>query len=200
MNFGNAFNNKIGLMNSAVAGATGAANSASGNAGFQGVNTALNSGSTANNFGLGTFNPTQANANVTIPTNFADSIFSALGGNASASKSVGSSGSAQGGVSCCFIFLEALNGTLPWWVRKCRDEYYTSEPMVATGYKRMAKWLVPMMKWIPGIKFMVNRWMVQPLILYGGWLKMVEGCEDCESFVSYKNFWFAVWRKLGKGQ
>lgn len=97
---------------------------------------------------------------------------------------------------CCFIMLEGLNGQLPWWVRHCRDIYYSQYPEVADGYKRMAKWLVPLMRRFPLVKHAVNRWMVQPLTRYGGYLCKVPGYEQCKSDRIYKTIWFSVWRKL----
>jgi len=105
--------------------------------------------------------------------------------------------SGQVGNVCCFIFLEVLNGKLPWWVRKCRDRYYNHCPEVARGYKRMAKVLVPLMRYVPLVRFMVNRWMVQPLMLYGGHTCRVNGYQGCREFKPYRNFWFSVWKHLG---
>lgn len=210
MNFGGAFNSKIGLLNNATNAAANAAN-ASTNA-INPVNVALGqpNTSTMSNFGAGQFQPTSA----TTGTGTAGNAFSFGGGllgnqssmmNAQTgassalqqTNSIPSYISAIGG-ACCFIFLEAYNGELPWWIRKCRDYYYEQEPQVATGYKRMAKWLVPAMKHSRLVRWAVNRFMIQPLTLYGGWLMCVEGYEDCQQFQSYKRFWFNVWRKLGK--
>ena len=204
MNFGNAYQTKQTNLGNAIGTANNTATSAQ-NQGFNPVTTALNSGSAAGNFGLGQFNSTQANGTTTAPLTLA----SGLGGNVassadstiakSASSSFGSgSGSGQSaGLNCCFIFLEAQNGKMPWWVRMCRDEYYASEPKVATGYKRSAKILVPAMKYIPGVKWVVNHLMVIPLTQYGGWLKHVEGYESFEKNKSFKTFWFAVWKLIG---
>ncbi len=186
MNFGGAFNSKIGLMNSAVNSATNAGSA---------MNTAVNPSSFSSN--------AMSNA-----SQFGNSLLSSLGSLGSASigqssgsgnsSSVNNSNQSSWGVSpCCFIFLEATNGKMPWWIRECRDEYYKAEPQVARGYTRMAKWLVPAMRHIPLVKFAVNRWMVQPITLYGGYVKKVEGYEDCEMFECYKKFWFNIWRKVG---
>lgn len=62
MNFGGAFNSKIGLLNNAVAGASNAANSASGNGGVNAVNIALGQPNVSanQNFGTGTFSPSNS--------------------------------------------------------------------------------------------------------------------------------------------
>lgn len=108
-------------------------------------------------------------------------------------------GSAQGyaqsvgqNVNCCFILLEALNGKLPWHVRVNRDRYYVQYPEVASGYKRMAKWLVPMMRRNGFIRKAVNWLMVKPIVSYSGWLYR----ENKFGWLMwlFKPVWFAVWR------
>lgn len=102
------------------------------------------------------------------------------------------------GSFCCFIFLESYTGKLPWWVREARDYYYKQEPSVAIGYKRMAKVLVPLMKRFSFVRELVNRFMVTPITQYGGWMYSVEEYEIYEDKRIYKNFWFTVWKLLGK--
>lgn len=105
-------------------------------------------------------------------------------------------GAAAGG--CCFIFLESYHGKLPWWVRFCRDYYYARQPDVARGYKRMAKWLVPMMRRSRIVRGIVWRFMVKPITEYGGYLCNVPGYKDGWRFEPFKNFWFWSWSKLGR--
>jgi hypothetical protein len=199
MNFGNALQAKRSALGSALGAAGGVA--ANQNSFVNPVGTALNSGNTASNFGLGTYNPTQANANITAPLTFGSSLGNQITGISSSSISKGANTSASssenGGINCCFIFLEATNGVMPWWVRQCRDEYYVTQPSVATGYKRMAKWLVPLMKRFSIVKTAVNAFMVTPITNYGGWLKGVEGYENGQKFEVYKKFWFFVWKLTG---
>lgn len=110
-------------------------------------------------------------------------------------------GSVMGGIGqtiCCFIFLETYNGALPWWIRRCRDRYYQRFPQIATGYRRMARWLVPSMRRSRLVRWMVWRWMVSPLTLYGGFLMHVQGYEDCKQFKGYRKFWFTVWQLMGR--
>lgn len=92
MQFGNALYQKQAALGSALGSAQGVASGQ--NAAFNPVNTALaNPGST--NFGLGTFNPTQANSTITSPLSYTSSIFSPLASNASSQKSTGSSNSSS---------------------------------------------------------------------------------------------------------
>lgn len=85
MNFGGAFNSKLGLMNNAVNTASNAANSAAGNGGFNAVNVALGQPnvSTAGNFGTGTFTNTNAqtgNANATNTFGMGNSLLGGMVG------------------------------------------------------------------------------------------------------------------------
>lgn len=98
--------------------------------------------------------------------------------------------------ACCFIFLESNNGTLPWWVRKCRDAFYT--PTRRKGYVRMSAWLVPLMERSTFIKQLVNDIMVSPMTAYGGWLYSVDGYSHGRVHSGVTKFWFKVWDILGK--
>ncbi len=97
--------------------------------------------------------------------------------------------------SCCFIFLESNNGLLPWWVRKCRDAFYT--PVRRKGYIRMSRWLVPLMERNTFIKQLVNDIMVSPMTAYGGWLYSVDGYSHGRVYSGTTKFWFKVWDILG---
>ena len=99
MNFGGAFNQKLGALNQALGTASNVA--ANQNTFVNPVGTAIGSANTASNFGLGTFAPTQANNTITAPLTFGSSIFSPTASNASSQNSSGGSSSAQGGI--CFI-------------------------------------------------------------------------------------------------
>lgn len=105
-------------------------------------------------------------------------------------------GNVNGTISaCCFIFLECHNGVLPWWVRKHRDMYYRTEPTIARGYVKMAKWLVPLMERSEFVKQMVNELMVKPMTNYGAYLEGV----DSEGIVNKttNNFWLKFWKFYG---
>lgn len=69
---------------------------------------------------------------------------------------------------CCFIFMEAYHGKMPWYVRRCRDEFCSGERV--SGYVRMARWLVPWMRRSKLVGSIVWRMMISPLTGFGGWL------------------------------
>lgn len=87
LNFGGAFNNKLGILGSALGAAGGVANNQ--NSQVNPVNTAFNSANTAGNFGLGTFAPTQANGTATAPLSSATSFGGSLAGVSTAPISSG---------------------------------------------------------------------------------------------------------------
>lgn len=103
---------------------------------------------------------------------------------------------AGAGVSCCFILMAATGGELPWFVRYCRNHLGTEE--TRRGYRRMAKWLVPwMLRW-GLVRAFVDLVMVHPIIQYGGYLTRQPGYEGGFVFRKVKQFWFAIWNRLGK--
>lgn len=192
MNFGNEYKQQQAGLSNALGTATNVANAQ--NAQFNPVNVAIGAGNTSSNFGLGQFNPNQANSLVNIPVNAATGWGTQLAGIASSGTSAGKSESAQGGMSCCFIVMECYNGNMPSFVRKCRDRYYTNAPEIAVGYKRMAKWLVPMMRSNVIVRSAVWHLMVKPLTEYGSFI--INRTERKGRWA--RTFWFSVWRKLGK--
>lgn len=99
MNFGGAFNSKLGLLNQAVGSAVNAGNAS--NAAFNPYAAATNASNIGNNFGLSTFNPTQANGTITAPLTFGSSIFAPTSSNASSQVGKSSSQGVSGGI--CFL-------------------------------------------------------------------------------------------------
>lgn len=103
MNFGNALQAKRTALGTALGAAGGVASNQ--NAFVNPVGTALGAGNTANNFGLGTYSPTQANSNITAPLSFGSSFGNQLAGLSAASVGTTSSGGASGGcyltTACC---------------------------------------------------------------------------------------------------
>jgi len=116
-----------------------------------------------------------------------------------AQKAASSWGSSYG-TTCCFIMLEADD--LTDRVRFFRDEHFSPEGVIAKGYKRMARYLVPMMKKSPFVKRLVKTVMTRPLAEF--------------AFHSYRNngkfnpsdlkgllyapvglFWCIVWALMG---
>jgi hypothetical protein len=193
MNFGNALQAKRDSLGNALGAAGGVA--ANQNAAFNPISAIGNASNVGSNFGLTQYNPTQANAFATTPFTFSTGFGNQMAGVASSPVSNSSSGGMGGG--CCFIFLEATNGSMPWWVRECRDEYYAKMPVIATGYKRMARVLVPLMQRFTLVKFLVNKLMVIPMTKYGGYLKNVKGYEKCGKYLPFKKFWFSIWKLIG---
>jgi len=102
------------------------------------------------------------------------------------------------GLDCCFIFMEALNGQLPWYVRRGRDVLRTDQQ--ALGYRKMSKWLIPLMQRSSLVMKTVNLVMVKPFLCYGKWFFNVEGRRPlagplCKPICEV---WFKVWNFLGK--
>lgn len=182
MNFGGAFNNKIGLMNNSTNAAASAANAGSG---------AANALSTSLGTVGGLFNPVASNANTA--NSKSSSTFGSLGTSGTVANN--SSDSLGGGVSCCFIFLESYGGMMPSYVRECRDVYYDRFPSIASGYKKMAKWLVPLMKGSALVRSFVWHWMVKPLTEHGAFVK---GREEGKSHKTLRKVWFTIWHLTGK--
>lgn len=191
MNFGREFQRKQESFGNAVNTATNVASAQN-----QQVNplaVAMGASNTANNFGLNQFNPS---ANVETPFQYGSAWGNQLGGVASASRSSNKSmnASAQGG--CCFIMLEAYHGTMPEHVRKCRDKYYAAFPDIATGYKRMARWLVPAMRRSTLVRFLVWFLMVKPLTEWGRFVTRQDITK--KSYKIARQFWFTLWNITGK--
>lgn len=123
--------------------------------------------------------------------NSAQESYTGQGNQGGTMYSFGQGYGAGAGASCCFIFLEAYNGMLPWWVRECRDEFVN--PRRRSGYVRMSRWLVPAMKrsWV--VRTLVNELMIRPLTLWGGFYKQVKGYESFWFLKPVVKFWFRVW-------
>jgi hypothetical protein len=74
-------------------------------------------------------------------------------------------------------------------------EIYTRFPQIATGYKKMAKWLVPLMQRFSLVKSAVWNFMVKPLSEHG--YSIVYHCPQYKHRILRK-FWFTIWNYLGK--
>lgn len=174
MNFGGAFNNKLGVLNNTVGAATGASNATT----------------TATGGAVSNVSPLASNASGQVSTS--NSLMSSLG----SSSGIGSNqnSSSQYGL-CCFIFLEAYYGKLPWYVRKCRDKYYRMYPNIAEGYKLTANLLVPLMKEYQWARRLVWLTMIKPLTYHGASIVCNKG--KWKHRLTRK-FWFSVWNLIGK--
>lgn len=100
---------------------------------------------------------------------------------------------------CCFIFLEAYKGKLPWWVRVCRDEFAPESSARRNGYIRMARWLVPAMRTSKTVRWLTDKLMIEPLTRWGGYYKNIKGYRHGRFFKPFVNFWFTFWSFYGKG-
>lgn len=128
-----------------------------------------------------------------------------LGGLVNAGGQIGGGMAAKG--ACCFIFMEAFNGRMPWWVRSCRDEFAPESSARRQGYIRMSRWLVPMMhekgksekaKITAGLtRAIVNVLMIKPLTMWGGYYKKARGYRNGWIWKPFVNFWFRYWEVSG---
>jgi hypothetical protein len=102
----------------------------------------------------------------------------------------------QGGIlqGCCFNFLEA-EGEVADSVREYRDEHYLGTK-VGVGYKRMARWLVPIMRRSMMVKRMVRLLMTRPLRMYADWYY---GLNDWGwIMIPFKWTWVTIWDGMGR--
>lgn len=199
MNFGGAFNSKIPLMNAASGNAANVAGVASGGGGINPASIALSQPGqgTQSNFGSGQFaNTTPASTSGAAGNafNFSSGLLGNMTSanntaiNAGASMANATSSAAYLGSICCFIFMEAYHGKLPKSVRKGRDRYYNANHSIATGYRRMAYWLVPLMANSSLVRFLVWHCMVSPITNH---------LETPHKYKKLTRFWLSVWSMLG---
>jgi hypothetical protein len=99
------------------------------------------------------------------------------------------------GASCCFIFLEALNGILPTYVRQGRDEFNT--PNRRSGYVWMSTWLVPAMRRWGLILSLVNLFIIKPFLIVGNWHYNKKHKILGPVLKPYCWAWFWIWSFLG---
>lgn len=103
----------------------------------------------------------------------------------------------QGGVSCCFIFLQALNGHLPWYINLARRDFYT--PVRRKGYKWMSTWLVPMMKRFKSVQWGVNAVVIKPFLRYGAYIYGDKSAKQSSALLApYCKAWLHLWGALGR--
>lgn len=107
----------------------------------------------------------------------------------------GGLGKLVGSVCGCYIFRAHYGVEIPWWIVFARDYFHAQDPMLGHGYKRMAKWLVPLMKRWTIVRKIVEYTMIRPLTLYGGYMYNVVGYEGGYIFKPVINFWFKIWRR-----
>lgn len=103
----------------------------------------------------------------------------------------------QAGLTCCFIFLQALNGKLPWYIEIARFDHYT--PVRRRGYKWMSSWLVPQMQRRAWVQWLVNTVVIKPFLRYGAWLYKDPSAKRASALLApYCKTWLAVWGAIGK--
>lgn len=205
MNFGGAYNQKLGILGNALGAANQTANTAQ-NTGFNPVNVALGQPQQSNSFGSGTFSPTNTQTQAGSAGNafsFGSGMMGNMVGsnnamiNAQASQANANSIPAYIGSVCCFIFLEAYHGKMPWSVRRGRDVYYKLNPDIATGYRRMASWLVPMMKRSAFVRAIVWAIMIKPITHH--LVSVTYRQPVLRGNKRITRFWLRVWALLGRG-
>lgn len=109
----------------------------------------------------------------------------------------GHSSNLEGGLQCCFIFLEALNGKLPWFIRRGRDMFQSTKRR--NGYVRMSKWLVPLMQKSKIVRGTVNTILIKPFLKQGAWFFGDESAKPHWKYYSYYcQVWFGLWNLMGK--
>jgi hypothetical protein len=105
-----------------------------------------------------------------------------------------SSGMGMVGGMFCWIFREA-EGEVPKVIERYRDEHYPKEGPVCQGYKKMAEWLVPLMKRFKLIKRIVRLIMTRPLTKYAKWYYGLN--KYGWVFKPLGDFWVKIWRVGG---
>lgn len=103
----------------------------------------------------------------------------------------------QGGISCCFIFLQGLNGSLPWYINLARRDFYT--PVRRAGYKWMASWLVPAMRKSKTVQQLVNAIVIKPFLKYGAYIYGDKNSKQSSAYLApYCKAWLSLWGGLGR--
>ena len=111
-------------------------------------------------------------------------------------QSYGASG--LGNCASCWIFKVKYHKDVPYWVRYARDFFYQQDPKIRIGYVRTGKVIIPLMRKYSWFMKFVDKYMLQPLVNYGGWMYSVPGYKDGKRFQNYKIFWINFWRIIGR--
>ncbi len=111
----------------------------------------------------------------------------------------GTSTSGAGITICCFIFIATYYGKpLPREVRLARDLFCSNERVA--GYRRMARWLVPLMHASPAITLFVRAVMTKPLELWAGWIFGTRRTAWGAAMYPLVAFWFMLWQLTGRAE
>lgn len=101
------------------------------------------------------------------------------------------------GSVCCFIFMEAYNGNIPWYVRASRDAHKTDD--MTRGYKLCSLFMVPQMKKSGIMRWLINATMIKPLTKHAADFCLVPGSEGLmKKHWLCQKFWPSFWTLLGK--
>lgn len=144
---------------------------------------------------LATFAPGAAAATTGAATAAGTGAATAAGTAGAAGAAGASAGGAGMAASMCFIFAEANNGILPWYVvefRKCLD---TKTRRI--GYFRMSRWLVPLMRTSPLLKKLLIAIMTRPMSAFAAWFCGEPGFQKGFWYLPVVWFWVKIWDWTG---
>lgn len=105
------------------------------------------------------------------------------------------------GSSCygCYIFKEVYGyPDAPMYIRFCRDFFYSIDPSIAKGYRRMSYWLVPLMQKNRVIRYVATVISIMPLSYYGQYLTGQDNSKWKVIFKPIAKFWLKFWSVTGK--
>lgn len=99
-----------------------------------------------------------------------------------------------GPVCGCYIFREYYGlPDVPWYLRMVRDFEYKRNPRIKFGYKRMAMWLVPLMRRNVLVRYLTTYLMIFPLAYHAQYRVGLN--EWGRVFKPFKWFWLKVWSR-----
>lgn len=106
-------------------------------------------------------------------------------------------GGIAGPVCGCYIFREYYGyPDVPQYMRWVRDYEYKKNPNIKYGYKKMAQWLVPLMKRWKAIRLLVAYTMLFPLKWYAAYLTGYN--RWARVLKPFRWFWITIWNLYGK--
>jgi len=110
-------------------------------------------------------------------------------------SSIGNVAGAYKNAGCCWTFAEAYYGwaNIPDEVRVLRDLEYSLQKR--EGYRRMSRFLVPLMKKSSIVRSLVNTFLIKPVTSYANYY--VHGKGMGWVFAPVTNVYFAVWEDMG---
>lgn len=129
-----------------------------------------------------------------IPAAAAPAAASAAGAGAAGAAGAGGAGAGMA-ASMCFIFAEANNGILPWYVVEFRKRLDTKKRRI--GYFRMSRWLVPLMRTSPILKKFFIAIMTRPMSAFAAWFCGEPGFEKGFWYLPIVLFWIKIWDWTG---